>query len=105
MITASRADGFHWISFCTGVDWNKSNRIAKNPRTFIYFLDETSFAGISLTGRTLVITDNEIKKQMWYDELGDSFKGPDDSKWCVLLFKPERYNIFIDYHTIYGIFE
>lgn len=42
---------------------------------------------------------------MWYDELGDSFKGPDDSKWCVLLFKPERYNIFIDYHTIYGIFE
>ena len=23
MITASRADGFKWIAFCTGLGWNK----------------------------------------------------------------------------------
>ncbi|MBQ8497860.1 MAG: pyridoxamine 5'-phosphate oxidase family protein [Clostridia bacterium] len=105
MITASRADGFNWVSFCTGTDWNKPNRIAKNPRTCIYLFDDISFTGISLTGQTEVITNSEIKRQMWYDELGDSFKGPDDPKWCVLLFKPERYNIFIDYQTIRGTFE
>jgi len=105
MITASKADGFNWISFCTGSGWNKPNRITRNPRTCIYFFDEASFSGISLTGCTKVVTDNEIKKQMWYAELGDSFTGPDDPNWCVLLFKPERYNIFIDYHTIRGIFD
>ena len=105
MITASRADGFNWISFCTGTGWNKPNRIEKNPRTSIYLLDEDSFTGISLIGCTDVITDYEMKKQMWYDELGDSFAGPEDPNWCVLLFKPERYNIFIDYHTIRGSFE
>lgn len=105
MITASRAAGFNWISFCTGLGWNKPNRIAKDPRTCIYLFDEASFSGISLVGRTEVLIGNEVKKQMWYDELGDSFKDPSDPNLCVLLFKPERYNIFIDYHTIQGTFD
>ena len=105
MITASRADGFNWISFCTGFGWNKPNRIEKDSRTCIYLFDEASFTGISLVGRTRVITDVQVKKQMWYDELADSFRGPEDPAWCVLLFKPQRYNIFIDYHTICGTLE
>ena len=36
---------------------------------------------------------------MWYDALADSFQNPDDESRCVLMFKPERYNIFIDNHT------
>ena len=104
MITASKADGFKWISFCAYLDSNKSNRIKKDPRTCIYMFDNKSFTGISLIGITEIITDIEVKRQMWYDTLGDHFKSPDDDKLCVLLFKPQRYNIFIDYQTLQGEF-
>lgn len=105
MITAAKADGFKWIAFCTGIGWNKPNRLQKNPRSCIYLFDEKSFSGISLVGKTEVITDGTIKKEMWYEELADVFDGPEDERWCVLLFKPERYNIFIDNQTIRGTFD
>ena len=31
MITASKADGFNWISFCTGTGSNKAKRAIKRP--------------------------------------------------------------------------
>ena len=104
MITASRADGFKWIAFCSGVGWNKPTRIEKDPRSCVYLFDQDSFTGISLTGKIEIITDLEVKKQMWYDALGDFWSGYDDERWCVLMFKPERYNIFIDNRTIRGEF-
>ncbi len=104
MITAARADGFNWIAFCSGKGWNKPNRAEKDPRTCVYLFDKESFSGISLTGKVQVITDFNIKKQMWYDALGEVFKSPDDEKLCVLMFKPEKYNIFIDNRTINGSF-
>ena len=55
-------------------------------------------------GKIEILTDFETKKQMWYDELADHFKGPEDERLCVLMFKPERYNIFLDYQTITGEF-
>lgn len=104
MISASRADGTNWIAFCTGVGANKPNRIKKDPRACIYLFESKSFSGISLTGKIDILTDFETKRKMWYDELADHFKGPEDDGLCVLMFKPERYNIFIDYQTIYGEF-
>ena len=104
MITASKADGFKWIAFCTGLGANKPKRAEKDPRSCVYLFDRESFTGISLMGKIEVITDFEVKKKMWYDALGDYFKGADDEKMCVLMFKPERYNIFIDYQTICGAF-
>lgn len=99
MITAAQADGFHWIAFCTGSGWNKPNRIAKDPRTCVYLFDEASFSGISLVGRAEVASDDEIRRKMWYPELGVSFSGPEDANWCVL-----RYNIFMDGRTVRGTF-
>lgn len=104
MITVARADGFNWIVFCTGTGWNKPTRAERDPRACIYLFDKESFTGVSLTGKIEVKTDSETKKQMWYDALADSFQNPDDENWCVLMFKPERYNIFIDNHTIRGDF-
>ena len=104
MITASRADGFKWIAFCTGLGWNKPNRAEKDPRSCIYLFDKESFTGISLTGKIEVVTDLEIKKQMWWDDLSEHFQKPENESWCVLMFKPEQYNIFIDNHTVRGAF-
>lgn len=104
MISAARADGTNWIAFCTGVNANKPNRIRKDPRSCIYLFESKSYSGISLTGKIEIITDLEVKQKMWYSELSEYFSGPEDDSLCVLMFKPERYNIFIDYQTIQGAF-
>ncbi len=104
MITAAKAEGFRYIAFCTGLGWNKPNRLTKNPRSCIYLFDEESFTGISLVGKTEVLTDIGLKQEMWYPELADVFTGPEDERWCVLLFRPEKYNIFIENQTIRGTF-
>ena len=57
-----------------------------------------------MVGKIEVITDTELNKQMWYDDLGTFFSGSNDDRLCVLMFKPERYNIFIDGSSIYGEF-
>lgn len=102
MKSKTRADGLNWIAFCTGLGWNKPNRAKKDPRACVYLFDKASFSGISLVGKIEVITDCELKEQLWYDALGDVFMSPEDERLCVLMFKPERYNIFIDGRTIYG---
>lgn len=102
MITAAKAYGTSWIAFCTGINANKTNRVRKDPRACVYLFENKSFSGISLIGKIEILTDLETKKQMWYDELAEHFNGPDDEGLCVLMFKPERYNIFIDYQTIQG---
>jgi len=104
MITASRADGFKWIAFCTGLGWNKPKRAESDPRACVFVFDKKSFTGISLTGRVEVTADPEIKERMWYGALGDFFTGPGDERLCVLMMKPERYNIFIENRTIRGAF-
>lgn len=104
MITAAKADGFHWIAFCTCVHANKAVRARKNPHACIYLFDKESFTGISLLGNVEVSTDPALKKQVWYKDLGDFFAGPEDEELCVLLFRPEKYNIFIENTTIRGIF-
>ncbi|MDR1703215.1 MAG: pyridoxamine 5'-phosphate oxidase family protein [Clostridiales bacterium] len=104
MISASRADGMNWIAFCTGLNANKPNRARKDPRACVYLFESKSYSGISLTGQVEIITDSETKRRMWYDELKDHFNGPDDDGFCVMLFKPEHYNIFIEYQNISGDF-
>ena len=101
MITAARANGFEWIAFCTGKGWNKSNRAEKDSRACIYLFDQNSFSGISLLGRVEVINnDKSLNEFLWYDALGEYFTGPEDERLCVLMFRPERYNIFMDGQTI-----
>lgn len=104
MITAAKADGFQWIAFCTGTSANKALRAKRDSRSCVYLFDKESFTGISLVGQVEVSTDPVLKKQVWYDDLGDYFNGYTDENLCVLLFKPEKYNIFIENTTIRGAF-
>lgn len=104
MITAAKADGFQWIAFCTSINANKALRAKRDSRTCVYLFDKESFTGISLVGQVEVSTDPTLKKQVWYDDLGDYFNVYADENLCVLLFRPEKYNIFIENTTIRGVF-
>jgi len=100
-ITASKADGINWITFCTGLECNKAKRIAKCNRASVCFNKEGAY-NITLVGTIEVVTDPAVKQEMWYDGMGQLFSGPDASDYCVLRFQTERYNLFVDWQEAAG---
>jgi Uncharacterized stress protein (general stress protein 26) len=100
-ITASKSDGINWITFCTGVGSPKANRIKKCSRASVCF--SAMDYNITLIGSMEVLTDPDIKKEMWYDGLSNHFSGVEDPDYCVLRFKTERYNLLIDWKEQKGI--
>ena len=99
-ITASKADGINWITFCTGLGAAKSNRIRNCNLTSVCF--NSGEYNISLVGTMEIITDPEVKREMWYGGLTNHFSGPEDPDYCVLRFKTLRYNLLVDWKEAKG---
>ncbi|WP_313580648.1 pyridoxamine 5'-phosphate oxidase family protein [Lacrimispora sp.] len=99
-ISASKAGGIDWITFCTGLGSNKSDRIKQCSLASVCFngIDHN----ITLVGTIEILTDPDIKKEMWYKGLEENFDGPEDPNYCVLRFKTERYNLFVDWKEAIG---
>lgn len=98
-ITASKSYGIIWIAFCTGLSGPKADRINKCNRASVCF---TSDYNITLVGSIEILTDPDIKNEMWYDGLKNHFSGADDPDYCVLRFKTERYNLLVDWKEARG---
>ncbi len=94
-ISASKADGINWITFCTGLGGTKTNRINKSNQASVCF--NAPDYNITLVGTIEVLTDPEVKKEMWYGGLANHFSGPEDPNYCVLRFKTQRYNLLVDW--------
>lgn len=100
-ITASKADGINWITFCTGLGNNKTKRISSCSRASVCF--NKSAYNITLVGTIEIVTDATVKREMWYEGLKHHFKSADDENYCVLRFQTQRYNLFIDWMEEEGI--
>jgi len=100
-LTISKADGIKWLTFCASISTNKAKRIAKCNRGSVCV--NSSEYNISLIGTLEIITDPEIKKEMWYEVLQHHWSGPDDPDYCVLRFNTERYNLFVDWEEAAGV--
>jgi len=99
-ITASKADGINWITFCTGVGGRRTSRINKCDRVSVCFNGDDY--NITLVGTIEIVTDLEVKKEMWYGGLLNHFSGPEDPNYCVLRFKTLRYNLLVDWKEARG---
>ncbi|MFT4144335.1 MAG: pyridoxamine 5'-phosphate oxidase family protein [Mobilitalea sp.] len=99
-ISASKADGICWITFCTGIVSNKAERIKNCNHASVCF--SSIDHNITLVGTIEILTDLETKKEMWYSGLNNHFSGPEDSNYCVLRFNTERYNFLIDWKEAIG---
>jgi len=91
-LTISKAEGIRWLTFLTGVDSNKAKRIIKCNKGSVCL--SSSEYNITLVGTLKIVTDPDVKKEMWYEAIGEIFSGPDDPAYCVLRFSTERYSIF-----------
>lgn len=99
-ITASKADGINWMTFCTGMGGTRTNRINKCNRASICF--NAPDYNITLVGTIEILTDMDVKREMWYDGLANHFSGPEDPNYCVLRFKTQRYNLLVDWKEAVG---
>ncbi|WP_313182308.1 pyridoxamine 5'-phosphate oxidase family protein [Lacrimispora sp.] len=99
-ISASKAEGISWVTFCTGLGSNKSDRIKQCNLASVCFngIDHN----ITLVGTIEILTGADIKKEMWYKGLEENFEGPEDPNYCVLRFKTEHYNLFVDWKEAKG---
>lgn len=99
-ISASKTGGISWITFCTGLSSPKITRIRKCNRASVCF--NAADYNITLVGTIEILTDPEVKKEMWYDGLVEQFRGPEDDNYCVLRFSTERYNLLVDWKEARG---
>ncbi len=102
-ITASKADGIKWITFCTGLGGTRTDRITNNNHASLCF--NAPDYNISLVGTMEILTDPEIKREMWYGGLTNHFSGPEDPNYCVLRFNTKRYNLLVDWQEARGSLE
>jgi len=100
-ITPSKSQGIEWVTFCTGLESDKAKRIEKCNRASLCF--SSSEHNISLVGEIEVITDPDIKKEMWYDSMSAHFSGPDAPGYCALKFTTKRYNLLVDWKEAVGV--
>jgi general stress protein 26 len=99
-ISASKADGINWITFCTGLGSPKADRINRSNQASVCF--NSPEYNITLVGEIEILTDPVIKKEMWFEGLSDHFNGPEDPNYCVLRFKTKRYNLLVDWQEVRG---
>ncbi len=99
-VTAVKAEGLKWMTFCTGIGSNKVIRLKACSRASVCFCTENY--NITLTGRLELLTDPATKQAMWYEPLSHHFSGPEDPMYCVLRFTTERYNLLVDWQEARG---
>lgn len=99
-ISASKSDGLNWITFCTSLNSNKAKRVETCNRASVCF--DAIEHNITLVGTIEVLTDPEIKKEMWYKGLEGHFNGPEDPNYCVLRFNTNSYNLLVDWKEVRG---
>ena len=100
-ISAAKADGIKWLTFCTGLGSPKVDRIKKCNRASVCF--NSAGYNITLVGTIEILTAADVKEEMWYGGLTQHFSGPEDPNYCVLKFKTERYNLLVDWQEARGI--
>ncbi|MCL2562973.1 MAG: pyridoxamine 5'-phosphate oxidase family protein [Oscillospiraceae bacterium] len=101
VITPSKADGIYQLMLCTMRSGNMAKRAANCNRASVCF-SSTEYC-INLVGDIEVITDADVKRDVWYDGLSYHFTGADDPDYCVLRFTTKRYKLFVSDEDVAGV--
>ena len=77
------------IYLTTSASSGKMAQIRANPKVSVYFCNPGEFHGLMLGGEIEVVTDTELKKQIWQDGWEMYWPdGPDGPEYTVLRLLP-----------------
>jgi general stress protein 26 len=101
-ISPYKIEGIRRIYFCSGLGSNWVKRAQNCNRASVCFSSEEKQYNITLVGTLEIVTDPEIKKEMWYEGLSYHLKGPEDPNYCVLRFDTMRYSLMLNEQDVNG---
>jgi len=77
------------IYMTTDTASDKFKQIKANPKASVYFCNPQQIQGLMLTGEIEVVTDMNIKKQLWQDDWTIYYpSGLDGPEYNILCLKP-----------------
>ena len=102
MLKPRKRSGLREFYFSTNTSSMRVRHFRENPKASIYFYRKglVKYTGILLTGRMEVLTDQEIKNEIW--KKGDTMfykGGVTDPDYCVLKFTAEKGRYYRDLKT------
>ena len=77
------------IYMTTDTASTKFKQITENPKASVYFCNPKDVQGLMLIGKVEIVTDKEIKKQLWQDDWKVYYPGGvDDPEYNILRLLP-----------------
>ena len=77
------------VYFTTSVSSAKVQQITANPVVSVYYCNPSKFHGLMLGGEIQVVTDSELKKQIWQEGWEMYYAGGvDDPEYTILRLLP-----------------
>ena len=90
-----KSEGYSVVWMATGNDSLKTKDFRLNPKAGLCYSENGN--SVALTGEVEVITDAEIKKEIWQEWFIEHFpKGTADQNYVLLKFKGQKATIWID---------
>lgn len=94
-ISSLKVDDIGTMWFSTGLDGDKAKLYKSNPKASVCYNKAND--NITLTGTMEVITEQEIKTELWVDWFINHFPGgPTDPNYCILKFTAGHAVLWVD---------
>lgn len=87
-------DGLETIWFSTNTSSPKVGEIKRDGKACVYFVDNSRFKGLRLSGKAEILTDPESKKGLWQEWFSNYYSGPDDPDYAMIRFTTEHGNYY-----------
>ena len=97
----AKHEGINKIWFSTNTSSRRVQQLKKDNRACVYYVDDTDFKGLMLTGTIQILQDLKSKQMLWAD--GDERYYPlgvEDPDYSVLCFTAHKGNY---YHKLKNI--
>lgn len=91
MLSPRKREGIKMIYFTTALSSMKAVQFSQNSKANIYFCNASTFKGVMLMGTMEVLTDVDLKEEMWRE--GDELYHPlgiTDPDYCILKFTTQK---------------
>ncbi|HYE81733.1 MAG TPA: pyridoxamine 5'-phosphate oxidase family protein [Clostridia bacterium] len=94
-ISSLKTEGINHAWFATSLNSGKAKCIRLNNKACLCYCDGSN--NVTLTGTVEILTEPEIKKEMWLDWFVNHFPGGvTDPNYCVLKFSADGSVLWID---------
>lgn len=93
-VSVVRTDGICRTWFATSLGANKARRLKACPKAGICF--HVGDDNVTLAGEARILTDPQIKKELWQDWFINHFPGgPEDPEYCIIEFTAKRASLWV----------